>query len=80
MSEEERAPHVTKANTLLQEYKGATKKFKEGMVGRGMDGSKESLNMNNAEEKVNTTKAAASVHSGQVDVERAEADSDEKAD
>merc|ERR1719430_2498974 len=58
LSEEERAPHVTRANTLLQEYKEASKKFKEGMVGKGVDG-----------QEVNTTEAAATVHSGQGDVE-----------
>merc|ERR1719430_178083 len=79
LSEEERAPHVTRANTLLQEYKEASKMFKEGMVGKGVDGQ-ESLNMKDAEEEVNTTEAAATVHSGQVDVEGVEADSDEKAD
>ena len=36
--------------------------------------------MKDAEEEVNTTEAAATMHSGQVDVEGVEADSDEKAD
>ena len=34
LSEEEKEPHVTRADALLQEYKVATKKFKEEMVGK----------------------------------------------
>jgi len=43
LSEEEKAPHVARASTLLQEYKEATKKFKEEMIGAGGDGLKEAF-------------------------------------
>ena len=83
LSEEEKEPHVTRANALLQEYKAATKKFKEEMVGKGVDELKESVNMNSGEKgdtQGDNTEGAADVRPGQVDVEGAEADGDEKAD
>merc|ERR1712181_175819 len=49
LSEEDKASHVTRASTLLQEYKEATKKFKEEMVGAGGDGLKEAYNMEKGE-------------------------------
>merc|ERR1712192_59751 len=49
LSEEEKAPHVARASTLLQEYKEATKKFKEEMVGAGGDGLKKAHNMEKGE-------------------------------
>jgi len=83
LSEEEKEPHVTRANALLQEYKAATKKFKEEMVGKGVDELKESVNMNSGEKgdtQGDNTEGAAAVHTGQVDVEGAKADGDAKAD
>ena len=49
LSEEDKAPHVAKASTLLQEYKEASKKFKEEMVGTGGDRLKEAFNMKKGE-------------------------------
>ena len=77
LTEEEKAPHVARANTLLQEYKEATKKFKEEMLEAGG----EELNMNSVEKVNNSnvkkdqynTECAAVMHSGQVDIEGAEA-------
>ena len=73
MSEEEKFPHVTKANALLQEYKEATKKFKEEMVGKGGD---KSLNMGDGEvvKHVDNSEDAA------MRVEGEEADGDENVD
>ena len=73
LSEEEKFPHVTKANALLQEYKEATKKFKEEMVGKGGD---KSLNMGDGEvvKHVDNSEDAA------MRVEGEEADGDENVD